>query len=151
MTTSFDLDGRRFEVQSLPPEDSCLGLEILGKALGPAAFVAFANVTPDQSPDDIEFDYPKLLGALVGQASQLAALFKLFVPRTKYDRGRNGNLVDIKLFTDEVFGGRIDLLIAFLVQAVRAEYTCFLGGSNALAQLLAGLASTSKSPPAPTP
>jgi hypothetical protein len=45
----------------------------------------------------------------------------------------------------------MDVLVAFLVQAVRAEYTCFLGGSNALGPLLAAFAKPSKSPTAPTP
>jgi len=153
MSTQFDLEGRRFEVQTLSPEDSCLGLEILGKALGPALMSSLSGVEPGMSVEEIgaRLNFSAIVPALVGQASQMSALLKLFLPRSKFDRAGNGNLVELKLFTDEVFGGRVDLLIAFLVHAVRAEYTCFLGGNSALAQLLAGLASTSKSPPAPTP
>jgi len=152
MATAFDLEGRRFEVQALAPEDSCLGLEILGKALGPALASTLSGIEPGMSVEEIgaKLDLSAIVPALVGQASQLSALLRLFLPRAKFDRAGNGNLVDLKLFTDEVFGGRIDLLIAFLVHAVRAEYTCFLGGSNALGPLLAGLGNTSKSQAAPT-
>ncbi len=151
--TTFDLEGRRFEVQPLPPEDSCLGIEILGKALGPALMSSLSGVEAGMSVEEIgaKLDFSAIVPALVGQASKLSALFKLFLPCSKFDRQRNGNLVELKLFTDEVFGGRVDLLIAFLVHAVRAEYTCFLGGSNALGPLLAAFANTSKSLPAPTP
>ena len=153
MATEFDLEGRRFEVKALAPEDSCLGLEILGKALGPALLSTLSGVTAGMSVEEIEakIDVTGLVASLVGQASQMAALLKLFLPRAKFDRAGNGNLVELKLFTEEVFGGRIDLLIAFLVQAVRAEYTCFLGGSSALGPLLAAFAKPSKSPTAPTP
>jgi hypothetical protein len=66
-------------------------------------------------------------------------------------------MVELKLFVSEVFGGRIDLTLAFLVHAVRAEYACFLGGSSALGPLVAQLvaqaqaANASKSPTAATP
>ena len=153
MATEFEIEGRRFEVKALAPEDSCLGLEILGKLLGPAMASALTGVTAEMSVEEIgaRLDLGSLITSLVGQASQLSALMRLFVPVSKFDRAGNGNLVELKLFTAEVFGGRIDLLVAFLVQAVRAEYTCFLGGSSALAQLLAAFAKPSKSPTAPTP
>lgn len=153
MATEFELEGRRFEVKALAPEDSCLGLEILGKALGPALLSTLSGVTADMSVEEIgaRIDMTQLVASLVGQASQLSALLRLFLPRTKFDRQSNGNLVDLKLFTEEVFGGRIDVLIAFLVHAVRAEYTCFLGGGSALGPLLAAFAKPSKSPTAPTP
>jgi hypothetical protein len=87
-----------------------------------------------------------LVQALLTQASQLAALLKLFVPRSKFDRAGNGNLVELKLFTDEVFGGRIDLTVAFLIHAVRAEYTGALGGNSVLAQLVTPLPPRSAGP-----
>jgi hypothetical protein len=153
VATEFELEGRRFEVKALAPEDSCLGLEILGKALGPALLSTLSGVTADMSVEEIgaRIDMTQLVASLVGQASQLSALLKLFLPRTKFDRQSNGNLVELKLFTEEVFGGRIDVLIAFLVHAVRAEYTCFLGGGSALGPLLAAFVKPSKSPTAPTP
>jgi hypothetical protein len=164
-TTEFELEGRKFAVQSLEPDDSCKGLEVLGKALGPAALLAFAGSVSASGEDgqdgaaaeEKNLDYGALLQAMVSQASQIGVLLKLFAPRTRFDRGGNGNMVALKEFVSEVFGGRIDLTIAFLVHAVRAEYSCFLGGSNALGPLVAQLvgqqqaANASKSPTAPTP
>jgi hypothetical protein len=153
MATEFEIEGRRFQVKALAPEDSCLGLEILGKLLGPAMLSALTGVTAEMTAEEIgeRLNVGSLVASLVGQASQLAALLKLFAPVTQFDRANNGNWVDVKLFTGELFGGRMDVLVAFLVQAVRAEYTCFLGGSNALGPLLAAFAKPSKSPTAPTP
>jgi hypothetical protein len=140
--TEFELEGKRFEVKRLSPDDACLGLEVLGRALGPAAAAVLGSGTPD---------YGAILQALVTQASQLSRLLALFAPRSKFDRSGSGTMIELKPFLDEVFGGRIDLLIAFLVHAVRAEYACFLGGSGALAQLMAELgANGSPSPSAPT-
>jgi hypothetical protein len=150
--TEFELEGRRFEVKSLELDDSCMGLEVLGKALGPAALLAFgASAISADGGADKELDYGPLLQALLTQASQIAVLLKLFAPRSRFDRGGNGFMVELKPFVGEVFGGRVDLMVAFLVHAVRAEYGCFLGGNNALGPLLAQLgANSSKSPTAPT-
>jgi hypothetical protein len=140
-STEFELEGRRFEVRRLSTDDACLGLEVLGRALGPAAAAVIGSGDPD---------YGLILQSLLTQASQLSKLLALFAPRTKFDRGNNGALVDLKPFLDEVFGGRIDLIIAFLVHAVRAEYACFLAGKGALADLVAQLGvSPSPSPTAP--
>lgn len=140
--TEFELEGKRFEVKRLSVDDACQGLEVLGKALGPAA----AQVLGGGS-----LDYGAILQALVTQAGQLSVMLNLFAPRAKFDRGGNGILVDLKPFLDEVFGGRVDLILAFLVHAVRAEYASFLSGSVVLAQLLEQLgASGSPSPQAPT-
>lgn len=141
-STEFELEGKRFEVKRLSPDDACLGLEVLGRALGPAAAAVLGAGAPD---------YGAILQALLVQASQAAVLLKLFAARAKFDRAGNGTLIDLKPFLDEVFGGRVDLVIAFLVHAVRAEYACFLAGKGALADLAAQLgASASPSPPAPT-
>lgn len=159
--TAFELEGRKFELKSLEPDDSCMGLEVLGKALGPAALLAFAGSAAasedGETPEDKPLDYGALLQAMVSQASQVGVLLKLFAPRTRFDRAGNGFMVELKPFVSEVFGGRIDLVLAFLVHAVRAEYACFLGGSSALGPLVAQLvgaqqaANASKSPTAPTP
>ncbi len=140
--TEFELEGRRFELKRLSPDDACQGLEVLGRALGPAAATVLAGGPPD---------YAAILQALVTQAGQLSVLLKLFAPRAKFDRSSNGVMIDLKPFTGEVFEGRLDLLIAFLVHAVRAEYASFLSGTGALGQLLEQLGgSVSPSPTEPT-
>lgn len=139
--TEFEIEGRRFEVKRLGPDEACLSIELLGKALGPAALALFSG---DQ------VDTGKLFTALLSNASQISVLLKLFLPVSKFDRGGNGVMIDLKPFVGEVFAGRVDLMVAFLVHAVRGEHTCFLGGPNALAELLTGLASSSVSRTAPT-
>lgn len=149
-SAEFELEGRRFEVKRLPTDDACLGLEVLGKLLGPAAFEVL-SVRSGEGEEAPPINYAAIFGALLGQASQIATLLKLFAPRARFDRAGNGTMVDLKPFLDEVFGGRVDLTIAFLTHAVRSEYACFLGGTNALAALLAQLGGTaSPSPKAPT-
>lgn len=141
-TSEFRIEGRRFEVARLAPEDACTGFEVLGRAVGPAAVVLLIGDKPD---------VPALMQALVSNASKLSTLLGLFLPKSKFDRSNNGIFVDLKPFADEVFGGRLDVLIAFVVQAVRAEYATFLGGAPALAELLAQFGgSSSASPTAPT-
>jgi hypothetical protein len=140
--TEFELEGRRFEVKRLSVDDACMSLEVLGKALGPAAVAVLGGEAPD---------YGKVLTALLSNASQLSVLLKLYLPVSKFDRAGNGVMVDLKPFSSEVFGGRVDLMVAFLAQAVRAEHACFLGGPNVLAELVQELVGTaSASPTAPT-
>jgi hypothetical protein len=140
--TEFELEGRRFTVERLKVDDACLSLEVLGRALGPAAVAALGGGSPD---------YGAILSALLANASHISTLLKIFAPRSKFDRGINGTMVDLKPFLDEVFAGRVDLMIAFLVHAVKAEHGCFLGGPNALGQLLEQLVGKpSASQPGPT-
>ncbi len=140
--TEFELEGKRFEVKRLGPDEACLSIELLGKAIGPAALALFSGEA---------VDYGKLFTALLSNASQISALLKLFLPVSKFDRGGNGIMIDLKPFVGEVFAGRVDLMVAFLVHAVRGEHTCFLGGPNVLTALLAQLVgNTSASRTAPT-
>jgi hypothetical protein len=151
VATDFDLEGRRFEVQRLSPEDACMGIEVLGKALGPA--LATLLLSKAEGEEETPVDWGSLLQSLLSQASQVMVLVKLFGKVTKYDRGQNGILVDLPPFLKgrgEIFEGRVDLMIAFLVHAVRGEYAAFLGGGNALAALLPKApASASGSPTEP--
>lgn len=141
-TSSFTIEGRRFEVSRLSPEDACAGFEVLGRAFGASAVALLIGEKPDPVG---------LMQGLVNNASKLSVMLGLFLPKAKFDRGNNGILVDLKPFADEVFGGRLDVLIAFVVQAVRAEYATFLGGSPALVELVAAFGvSSSESPTAPT-
>lgn len=137
MATEFELEGRRFEVQRLTPEDACMGIEVLGKALGPA--LSTLLLSKAEGEEEAEIDWASLLSSLLSQASQVMVLVKLFAPVTKFDRNQNGSLVDLKPFLrgrGEIFEGRVDLMVAFLVHAVRGEYAAFLAGSNAIAALL---------------
>lgn len=149
-TAEFELEGRRFEVKRLSPDDACLGVEVLGKVLGPAAYEVLSTMGgPGEAGEGTEPNYAAILQALLANASQISVLLKLFAPRAKFDRSNNGTLVELKPFVEEVFGGRLDLMLAFLMHAARAEYACFLGGSGALASLAALAGTKSASPTAP--
>lgn len=158
-TIQFEIDGQRFEVKRLDPDAACESVELVGKALGPALLAVF-DIPKDvlnslltegaQSPAVVQFLAP-ILSALVSHASHVAALFKLWLPGAKFDRDRNGVFVDLKPFVDDVFAGRVDKLVAFVVQCMKAEHTCFLGGPNVLGTLFLQLLGTpSGSPTAPT-
>lgn len=154
--TAFDIEGRRFEVRRLDVDSTCRGLELLGKILGPAALEVFSARVGAAKPNDVGaqatlggVNYGALLTAMVANASLIAPLLKLFTARAKFDRGKNGALVDLDPFVDEVFEGRLDVIVAFLFHAARAEYGGFLGGGGALAELLPQAASASGSPTAP--
>jgi len=137
VATEFELEGRRFEVQRLSPEDACMGIEVLGKALGPA--LSTLLLSRAEGDEEAEVDWAGLLNSLLSRASQVMVLVKLFAPGTKFDRNQNGSMVELKAFLrgrGEIFEGRVDLMLAFLVHAVRGEYASFLAGSNALAALL---------------
>ena len=152
--TEFELEGIRFEVKRLSLEDTCASLEILGKVLGPVALEVLSSKDMGAAPPAAL--YAQLLSTFLSHASQIAVLLKIFAPYSRMNRKMDGTyggamMVDLKPFMGDVFGGRIDLMVAFLVNAVRAEHACFLGGTNALEQLLVQLAgSTSKSPTGPT-
>lgn len=158
-TIQFEIDGQRFEVKRLEPTDACASIEIVGKALGPALLAVFdipvevrASLMAEgaQSPVLMQFLAP-ILSALVSNASQVAQLFKLWLPGAKFDRDRNGTFVELKPFVDDVFGGRVDKVLAFVVQCMKSEHTCFLGGANVLMSLFNQLIGAgSASPTAPT-
>lgn len=156
--TEFELEGRRFQVKRLDTDAACASLELVCKAVGPAISAVFEAdpevlATIGEEGADSKALGPVLSNVLVSvlsNASQISALLKVFLPVSKFDRGGDGKWVDLKPFVGEVFAGRVDLVIAFLAHAVRAEHSCFLGGHNALAELvtqLTGSASASRTAP----
>lgn len=160
--TEFELEGIRFEVKRLSLEDTCASLEILGKVLGPVALEVLSSKGEPGAEDSGAVVslrpamYASLITTFLSNASQIAVLTKLYAPYAKVNRQMNGTyvgalMVELKPFLNDVFAGRIDLMVAFLVVVARAEHGCFLGGTNVLEQLMGLLgASTSKSPTGPT-
>lgn len=133
--TRFECDGVAFDVGRLNLNESCRGLELLAKTVGPA----IGQLTTDPT---------SALTCLLSQASQIPALLALFAPVAKYWRAADGEpclesddakLVDIKPFLEQVFASRLDMACAFLAECVRLEYAPFLksASNGALAQLLA--------------
>jgi hypothetical protein len=132
--TQFECGGVAFDVGRLNLNDSCNGLELLAKVLGPAI-------------SQLQDNPASALTALLGQASQIPKLIALFAPVAKVARNSEGTygagegfaMVDVKPFVEQVFAGRLDLACAFLAECVRLEYSTFLSSASngALAQLLA--------------
>ncbi len=132
--TQFECDGVTFDVGRLNLNDSCKGLELLAKVLGPAISQLQENPT-------------SALTALLSQASQIPAMLALFAPVSKVWRNADGAfgaadaglLVDLKPFVEQAFAGRLELACMFLAECVRLEYAAFLSSvsTGQLAQLLA--------------
>ena len=125
-THEFEVEGIRFELSHLSVDDACHGLEVLSKTLGPA-IQKLADVAEDEARGR------ELVLALSAQASHAATLVKLFAPVCKVSRSNDGTYIDgerlvaLKPFINDCFAGRVDLLMAFLFEAVQFEYAAFLG------------------------
>ena len=136
--TEFELDGRRFEVKSLGIDESCAGLELFGRVAGPAIAAALL---------DGQTNLGAVIQAALSNASQLAKLLRMFAKHARYDRLQDGNMVALTPFVDDVFAGRLELMLGFLAPCVKAEFGSFLAGDGLQALLTQmGLSS----PPAPT-
>lgn len=141
-TTSFDLeDGAlRFRVERLKVKASLGGLKLVGKVLLPA--LAEAHSAP-----------PGQVGAAVEKAVEgldcLPELLDLFAPRTKWQK--DGVALDTwqplnDTYMGDVFGGRPDLTVQFLVKCVQGEYGSFFLGKGPLAGLVARAMAAPKAP-----
>jgi hypothetical protein len=130
--TVFEVDGCTFEVKRLGVDASCEGLEVLAKALGPLM----------SAEGEINW-----MTAVLGQATQLPKLLRLFAPATKVSRFKDGRfesggeqmvplVAGSASFVNDCFGGRHVRMIGFLVKAVQAEYGGFLAQSAELVALL---------------
>jgi hypothetical protein len=120
-THQFEIEGIRFELKHLSVDDSCAGLETLAKTLGPAI----------ESFDGVKAK--ALIVKIAAQAGSLAVLLKLFAPAAKVSRNADGTfaggdlMLPLKTEANAVFAGRVDLLVAFLFEAIQFEYGAFLG------------------------
>lgn len=125
-THEFEVEGIRFELSHLSVDDACAGLETLSNTLAPA----FAKL---QGIEDTAERERTLILAVAGQARNAAVLLKVFAPACKVSRSNDGmyaggdRMVALKPFLNEAFEGRVDLVMAFLVEAVQFEYGAFLG------------------------
>lgn len=132
--TQFECDGVAFDVGRLNLNESCRGLELLTRMLGPALGQIQEN--PQAAPL-----------ALLSQAGQIPPLLAMFAPVSKVSRNGageygahgDGTFVDLKPFVEQVFVGRLDLACMFLAECVKLEFGPFLSSAKdgALASLLA--------------
>lgn len=130
---TFEVDGVTFEQRHLEVDAACEGLELLAQILGPAV----------EGLTDQNVDLGATLASALSRSTKLAPLMRLFAgvckvsrtPGGEYQTG--GNMVELKPFAKDVFRGRLDLLMAFLVKCATFEYGRFLDGGGALAGLMA--------------
>jgi hypothetical protein len=130
-TQEFELEGTSFRVERLKVKASLAGLKLVGKVLLPA--LAEAHSAP-----------PGQVGAAVEKAVEgldcLPELLDLFAPRTKFQKPGVDLWIALPTAVDDVFEGRPDLTVQYLVKCVQGEYGSFLAGSGPLAQLAAKVA-----------
>ena len=142
-THQFEIEGIRFELTNLSVDDSCAGLEMMAKAIGPA----IEQIGAGSGEASVG---RAMAQSVLGNARQAAALMRVFAPGTKVSRGKDGThaggalMVGLGPEANAVFAGRVDLLMAFLFEAVQFEYGAFLSeftgnGSGPLATRLAAL------------
>lgn len=137
--TEFDLDGTRFEVNSLGLDEACMGAELFGRVAGPgiAAWLDGRNTG----------NVGGVVQAALSNASQLPKLVRMFAKQAKFDRLKDGRMVPLEPFVNDVFAGKLEFVVAFLLPCVRAEFGSFLVGDG-LESLLKQVGFAS--PPAPT-
>lgn len=103
-STSFEVEGIRFELRRLSVDDACEGVDILSAEEGMRKF---------------------------------ARLLKLFSPVCKVSRSSDGTfegaetMVPLKLFANDVFEDRLELLVGFMGKAIDFEFGRFLATARA--------------------
>jgi hypothetical protein len=125
-TTPIEISEYTLTVSRLKVKDSLKGLRLVGKVLLPA--LAEAHSAPSGQ---------------VGNAIQRAVegldclpdLLDLFVAVTQWTSPARSAPTPLKEFVEQIFGGRPDLVVEFLVACVKQEYSGFLAGNGQLAKL----------------
>jgi len=121
--------GTRFRIERLKVKASLAGLKLVGRVLLPA--LAEAHAAPAGQ-----------VGAAVEKAVEgldcLPELLDLFSARTKFQRPASGEMwIALGPALEDVFAGRPDLTVQFIVKCVQGEYGGFLEGNGPLAQMVA--------------
>lgn len=120
MSYQFELDGTPFQLKRLGVKASLKGLKMVSGTLLPA--IADAVGAEEGS-----------LGGAVARVVEgldcLPELLDLFTPAATFTRAE-GQTVELKPFLEDVFGGRPDVTVAFLVACVRNEYGRFLAAEG---------------------
>ncbi len=124
----FELGGVKFQGKWLPPDSS---LDVFA-TLAPALGTVLDAIKPGSPEGD---EVAKLFSSALGSFKETKVVFPEFVGVYQVDLGQG--FVDLKLFKDDAFRGRPTLMIAFLVAAVKSEYSDFLhsNGFNMLQDL----------------
>lgn len=123
----FTVGTNNFRVDRLKVKDSLRGLKLVGKVLIPA--MAEAHAAPAGQ-----------VGNAVTRAVEgldcLPDLLDLFVAKTKYMSDERPNWTELSALVENVFGGRPDHVVQYIVECVQGEYGHFLDENGPLAGLV---------------
>ncbi len=131
----FEIDGTTFYLRHLKPKQSLRGLNLVTTILLPALA---------EGATAAEGSLGNAAERVVGGLSCLPELLDLFVPAGEFTDANRANPTDLQPFIDDVFQGRPDVMLAYLVHGIKHEYERFLDGS-ALQTLAAAMGMSSAS------
>lgn len=126
----FVIDGIRIQQRNLGSEDSLRGLNMIMRALGPAA----GKLTNAQ-----DGDLTSAIGQLVGSLDCLPDFSRLFTPACSVDLASiatpgavaDGSWQPLSTVKDQIFGGgKVARHVSWVVQCAVWEYADFLGGNG---------------------
>jgi hypothetical protein len=126
----FTIGETRFQLQYLPPELSLKGLDlivervmpILGDVLGATAKTSKAEAGVSWLEVLENLDEDKLISQIAAVARGLPELYQIFASRCAFEK--SGSFVQISSI-DVVFARRPTLLLAWLSECIRIEYSDF--------------------------
>lgn len=130
-----------FRVRRLKVKDSLRGLRLVGKVLLPA--IAEASSAPDGQ-----------IGGAIARVVEgldcLPELLDLFAANSQVYWPHTSNYAELNPLVDQVFSGRSDWVVLFLVECVKSEYGGFLVANGPLASLVrGGIPVPTPTPPTP--
>lgn len=142
----FEIKGITFEVGDLSSEQGCKGFALVGQVAGPALAELIANnggniaqaLAPSLAKADLAYPIAKLFAEVT---KVYRTLDGRFVAEGETDaEGRTAKPVQLRMFFEECFKGRLSLLMAFALKCAALTYSDdFLGESSALSEVLAEL------------
>jgi hypothetical protein len=145
VASDFEVEGYdfKFQVGNLKVLTSLKIFKRLAKTLFPAVVSALEAEQRGQLVGPALKD-------VVSDLDCLDELLDAFVAVSKYTGPDRPNPTELKPFVENVFGGRPDLMLSFIVKAVQGEFGAFLKGNGPFASLMAkaGLPKVAAQPPA---
>ncbi|MES2384533.1 MAG: hypothetical protein V4593_08285 [Pseudomonadota bacterium] len=128
MAADFTIGEYSFQVGNLKVKASLTAFKRLAKTLLPAIAEAQA-AGPGKIGDAVT--------RVVENLDSLDDLLDLFVVVTKWTGPNREAPTPLKDFVDHVFGGRMHVLLEYVVRCVHSEYGAFLAESGLLAPIVA--------------
>jgi hypothetical protein len=126
LTHTFTLDGTEFQAQALPPDKSLNLLGVITGEIIPAAIDAtgadLSNLTPEQEAS--------IFSRIASAASKVPEVYRTVLQHSSSKVRWNGGWVDLPAFERDVFARRPTLILAWLSECLRFEFSDFLSESG---------------------